>query len=162
MLQETWLSSSNRYRLKTLNPNFDASGIPGFDSGSRLLNGRPSKGLGFLWNNKYTKHVKFVNYDCDRIIGLELQGNTHKCLILNVYLPYECDENYKDFIHCLGKIISIVQTADTNHVIICGDFNSCFRKQFGKELLDFAEEHNLCISDKLLLPEFPEPYTYVS
>ena len=126
LLQETWLTSNNLYKLKSINPNFDASGIHGIDACNQLINGRPSKGLGFMWKRTLSNYVKFVKYDSDRIVGLELYGSSHKLLLLNVYLPYEHPDNFEEFAHCLGKINSIIQTADTNHVIVCGDFNASF------------------------------------
>ena len=165
LLQETWLTTNNLVKLKSINTDFDASGIPGIDASNHFINGRPSKGLGFMWRNNLTQFSKFITYDSDRIIGLEICGSNHKLLILNVYLPFEHPDNFEEYLHCLGKINSIIQTSDTNHVIVCGDFNACFSKSFGHELIEFCNENNLFISDKLLmLPTCngEQPYTYIS
>ena len=163
LLQETWLTTPNLYKLKNINCNFDANGIPGDECLDDFTAGRPNKGLGFLWNKKLSNNIVYKKYDSDRIIGLEIKGACHKLLLLNVYLPYESTENFDEYLECLGVIDSLIQCADTNYVIICGDYNACFNKSFGRELIDFTQDNELIISDKCFLEnDQTQPFTYVS
>ena len=45
---------------------------------------------------------------------------------LNVYLPYQCDNNYDDYMQYMGKIASIINesTSCLAHVAVVGDSNA--------------------------------------
>ena len=61
-----------------------------------------------------------------------------KYLFLNVYLPYECSDNYGGYMYYFGKIASIINNSD-NFIYALGDFNAHINsigcRNFGGELL---------------------------
>ena len=51
-------------------------------------------------------------YDDDpRLVGIELcsSSSTEKYLFLNVYLPYQCEDNFDEFMEYMGKISDTVE-----------------------------------------------------
>lgn len=65
-------------------------------------------------------------------IGFEYQGSTYT--VFNVYGPNEDEPDFYENINgCIGKI-------DTDHIILCGDFNLVIDQN--KDTLNYAEEHN--------------------
>ena len=159
LLQETWLYNDNLNVLNSLHHNFNGFGISSMNSTDRLISGRPHGGIAFLWKNVLSHCVEIVKYNNPRILGLQVSGANDNVLILNVYMPYDCTYNYDEYINLLADVNAIVQNANTCSVLVVGDFNADFRKPFGEELITFAQENSLIISDKVLLGS---AYTYVS
>ena len=58
------------------------------------------------------------------IQGLTIINDSKHICILNVYLPYQCNENYDKYMDCIGKIESIVQGLNEPNLVIVGDFNA--------------------------------------
>ncbi len=132
------------------------------DSIQQVITGRPYGGLAILWRHAIAESVVF-KYFSKRIVGVELDNGGHKVLILNLYLPYDdnTQDGLEDYIHQLGEINSIVQVASTSEVLVLGDYNADFGKRFGQEWQDFAEDHMLVISDKVMCDN-DSFYTYLS
>ena len=107
---------------------------------------------------------------CDRIHGIEIKTNNGNILILNVYLPYECRNNYDEYMNYLGKIHGIIQSADTPYVFVIGDMNadtymgrnSTRTSIFGSELLSFCDENILVLSDVEKLSQSGDVFTHYS
>ena len=101
---------------------------------------------------------------------MELLSNNGKLLILNVYFPYECQNNYDDYMNYLGKVDSIIQSADTNYVLVIGDMNadtysgsdSVRNSLFGRELVLFCRENNFILSDVEKLASNNDIFTHYS
>ena len=111
---------------------------------------RPHGGTAILWNKKLNAKI-FMNQD-QSIIGLEVCLNSSSLNFLNVYMPYCCDSSYDECINYLSKISTLCDETDSPNVFIGGDFNACPNNNFGKLLSQFCLEHELKISDKIILP----------
>ena len=149
LLQETMLCSHNLDMIHTIHPDFYAGGCSSVNSEEFILTGRPHCGLAVLWR-KTLGCVKTKKYS-NRIYGIELTGSD-KLVILNVYLPYDNNsfESLDNFRQILGEIHAIVQDGNANEVIVMGDFNADFKCRFGEELIYFAADNALQISDGML------------
>ena len=157
LLQETWLLENEIGMLNNVDDQFYGKGISSVDLSGAFLMGRPFGGLAFLYKKRLSPHVKIVDYADKRIFGLEVTSGSLKMLIVNVYFPYECHNNFYEYVDYLGKMYSIIDTTDTPYVIVLGDMNadtymyldpgSGYDSVFGKEMLKFCDEHNLIISD---------------
>ena len=44
--------------------------------------------------------------------------------MINVYMPYQCDENYDLYMKCIGKLSTLIEKSCTNNIVILGDFNA--------------------------------------
>ena len=72
----------------------------------KLITGRAHGGIGILWEKSLSQSTNIIKYEDTRILGLEIKCNNAILLFLCVYLPYECDMFYDDYIFYLNKIKS--------------------------------------------------------
>ena len=165
LLQETWLLDSELPYLSNISDEFYAKGISSVAT-DKVLQGRKHGGIGILWRKNLTNSYKILDVD-ERIMGIQLKFGDKELLILNVYMPYCCSDNYDDYILYLSKLNNIVTQATTSNVIILGDFNGDVTRQngiishaFGKVLAEFCEEEKYIISDVMMLED--TAYTYYS
>ena len=128
----------------------------------RLIAGRLHGGMNVLWNKSLSNAIKTIQYDDNRILGIEIKSNSSTFLSLPVYLPYECDMYYDDFCFYLSKLQCIIASSNTPYVFILGDFNADIQSTsiFGAELIDFCDNNELCFVDRKRL--LPDTFTYTS
>ena len=101
--------------------------------------------------------------DVDWAIGLEFSCNDKKCIIVNVYTPYECYQNEAEYLNRLGCIMSFIQDNPSTCIYILGDMNadvSDDKSLFGNHLLQFCADNGLILSSKALMPV--NSFTYIS
>ena len=165
-LQEIWLCQSELHILSSTFHKVIGSGSSPNNPNLGLTVGRKYGGVAFLYNEDL-KNVRCINYNEDWILGLEITNNEKTILILNIYLPYECNDNNDAFLECLGKIQSIIQSSNNQCIYMIGDFNANLvmsngknKSVFGEYLKNFAKDGQYVISDLNLLPS--NSYTYVS
>ena len=115
-----------------------------------------------MCHKKLSNCAKIVQFDDNRILGLEIKTNNQTFLFVCIYLPYDCDANYDDYCFYINKINCIIDSASTPHVFILGDFNANINSDslFGKELIEFCDINRLCFTDKNML--LPNTYTFFS
>ena len=159
LLQEHWLRKDQLHILQNVHTDFLGYGVSAMDTGKKILKGRPYGGTAIIYSKRFGSNAKFMEYDEDRLTGLEVTIDNRILLILNVYMPTECAKNADKFTILLGKIQSIVEESDYNSVIIGGDFNADPKGLFYNELKNFADQISLQISDTTLLNE---EHTFVS
>ena len=151
-------------QLSSIHSDFYGNGVSAMDSSKGLLKGRPHGGLAILWRKTLGSAAIPCYYDDVRIMGLHIDGDDNKLLIVNTYLPTSSPENLEEFVMYLNKLDSIVMTSETVYNIILGDFNSDIKASdhlFGNVLVSFCDDNNMLISDKLRLHS-NNTYTYVS
>ena len=105
-----------------------------------------------MWRKSLASSCNSINYYEKCLIGMQYTDNSGmKYLFLNVYLPYECSDNYDSYMHYLGKIASIINNSDDNFMYALGDFNAHINsvgcRNFGGELLSLCEDEGLVLSD---------------
>ena len=66
-------------------------------------------GVGMMWRKFLNTCRTFRTYDSDRIVGLEINGSSISVLVLCPYLPFDCPDNYDDYMFYLSKILQIVE-----------------------------------------------------
>lgn len=161
-LQETWLAKEQLPLLSNVHPQCMGSGVSSIEDETRINSGRPHGGIGIIWKKTLNQYCKIRTYDCDRILGIELNFNSFSVLILCVYLPFDSSDHYDDFMFLLNKIVDIIDSHSSPYVYVNGDFNANMRtpSRFGKELSLTCKDNSLCLSDYLLLPA--DTFTYIS
>ena len=111
-----------------------------------------------------SKFIKQVDTHLDWCNALEITIESHKMIIINVYLPYQCDNNRDRYLQCLEAIRNIIDEGTSSSYIIVGDWNSNLqvgqRSLFTQHMLDFCDNNNLLIVDTETCPQ--DSYTYVS
>ena len=94
------------------------------------------------------------------VFSISVNSNT-KYAFANVYMPFDCADNYDDYLYNLGIIESLRDEINTYHFCVIGDFNASLdRGLFGRELVQFCSNNNLIISDVDALPD--DSYTFLS
>ena len=164
LIQESWLMENELCMLHNIHKDFAAFVISSIDVSKGIIGGRSYGGLAFLWRKALSQHISIKKFDDKRIIVIEINTLTSKLLLLNVYLPYESHDNYDEYIHCLGKICTILDDADTANVIVMDDWNANPNSGslFGSELKLFCDDNALIASDSIFLADNLDVHTYVS
>ncbi len=162
LVQETWLANDQLTVLSNIHNDFIGNGVSSINDELRINVGRPFGGTGIIWNKNINKYCTFRKYDSDRIVGLEFNCDSFCALFLCVYMPYDCSDNYDDYMFHLNKLLTIIDNFTSPYIFVCGDFNAnmSVQSRFGRELQTACSENSLCISDKLLLPA--DTFTFVS
>ena len=106
-LQETWLRPNEMDMLNNVNPEFSSFSMSSIDVHNDILTGRPYGGLSILWNKQFSPVCEIVNFDDTLILGISILCGTVKYLIINVYLPYYCNDNYPEYMMYMGKLASM-------------------------------------------------------
>ena len=83
-------------------------------------------------------------------------------LLLCVYLPYEYDMFYDDYIFYLNKIKIFIESANTPYVYVLSDFNANIQSDsvFGSELVEICNLNKLDFVDRIILPS--SSFTFIS
>ena len=90
------------------------------DEESQILLGRPFGGIAILWKKCFNVYCSIKRYDCDRIVGIEFVSGSFAVLFLCVYLPYDCAENFDDYMYMfyLSQLLQIIEDYSSPYVYI--------------------------------------------
>jgi len=147
-LQEHWLANSQLDVLASIDDKFSHFGISGFDS-SAILSGRPFGGCAILWRSSILANIVPVAVDSKRICAVHVCSANWKLLLVNVYMPHEDGDDSTrtdEFVQLLSLIEDLVDSHADSHIVIGGDFNVDFNRNWiHTELLNsFCD--NVCLS----------------
>ena len=79
----------------------------------------------FLWRRSLDPFIEPLIYvDEKRLLGLKITSSNATILLLNVYLPYQTDDNADEYLETLGKIQAISDSFESTNIFIIGDFNA--------------------------------------
>ena len=154
LLQETWSLSHDMCLLQNVHSKFYGDGGSSVDTTDGILIGCPYGGLAVLSLNAFIKVHKFEGET--RLMGIALKCGTNFYNVLNIYMPFDCNDNIDEFTYELYKIDTAFKN---NHTAVfnmaIGDFNSDILRSsvFGRELTKFCEENDYIIGDRRCLPE---------
>ena len=62
-----------------------------------------------------------------------------------MYLPYQCEDNFDEFMEYMGKISDIIEESRCTHVCILGDSNAGVGTLFENELLELCGTVYICL-----------------
>lgn len=158
-LQETLLWPHDISMTDSIHENFNSFSISAMEVTENIVVGRPKGGLTFLWHKSLDNSVAIINYNSDRILGLQVSLGNCAILFINVYMPWECHSNADHYDLLLGQLQSIIHDSSADHICIIGDLNAHPNKPFYHELSRLCNNYSLTISDVSLLP--PSTYTYL-
>ena len=74
------------------------------------------------------------------MMGLEVTHSKEKLCFINVYLPYQCLDNYDLYVEYLGKLSAIVEDSHSTKIAIISDFNAAVGTTFEDELLELCTQ----------------------
>ena len=161
-LQEHMLPHQDLAYLQNIHPDFYGYGTSPVDLRDGPMLGRPRGGLAVLWRKTIAQNFTLHSDICkDRILVFEITTKNESCIFLNVYMPYQCNDNLDMYLDCLGDISAVHDEYNTSNFCIIGDLNADIDNGiFGPELHNFCLDLNFRISDMCFLP--PDTYTYIS
>ena len=108
----------------TIHPGFKAYATSAVDVETAVLRGRPYGGLAIMWRSHLDRHVKVINYDDPRILGLQLEFNGARFLIINNYMLTQTADIFDSYMTYLGKLSGIINDTDIDEICISGEFNA--------------------------------------
>ena len=117
----------------------------------------------FLWRRSLDPFIDILVYDDEkRLLGLKITTSNATILVLNVYLPYQNDDNVDEYQAILGKIQAISDSFESSNSFIIRDFKAELIKTnlFSPFINSFISECHFIPSDIKYLP--PDSFTYVS
>ena len=144
-LQEHWLSDAQLSSLGSISPNISYTGVSGFDN-SVMLMGRPYGGCAILWQSNLFVSVTPIDVNSRRLCAARLCSESLKLVLINVYMPYEdSEDNCDEFVDTLAIIEDVIQNNSDCHVVLGGDFNVDFCRDWVHTALldDFCTESSL-------------------
>ncbi len=86
-----------------------------------------------LWNPMTQSKITPIVCNNTRLCGITMEWITNKCLILNVYMPY--DVGYDDgnslleYINVMHEVKLLIDTYNPTHIIYGGDLNTDTRRK---------------------------------
>ena len=94
------------------------------DISNGIMSGRSYGGVAVLVRKSIRKECQVHTFDDSRLLGITVNTSDMPCYFLNVYMPYQCDDNYDLFVEYIEKISSIIEESVTSNSIVLGDFNA--------------------------------------
>lgn len=107
-LKETFLAKQDLKGLNSINDNFHGAGESTTDLSLGIKRGRIPGGVAILWNKKLDSVVNVIRLGVDWCIAIHLTQLDKEFVILNVYTPYECQNNEEDYMNKLAFISSFL------------------------------------------------------
>ena len=160
-VQEHWQSVSQLCDLGTINNNYLAHGVCGFDNNA-VMAGRPYGGCAIFWNKCVEGKVLPVSVESRRIAAIKVCTPSYSLLLINVYMPCEdgSSETCDEFCTVLSCIESLLATHCDCCPILAGDFNVDLSRHSRHRILlsDFLSRCDFICSQ--LLDNFHVDYTY--
>ena len=118
LLQETWLSNANLYKLNSIDSGFCSFGLSGMEAklAEGILVGRPFGGKGILWKKCFSHNITIV-YKEDahgRLLSLKLQGLGVRDIIIScTYFP--CHKVTNDYLLELSDTLACFENVLIDH-----------------------------------------------
>ena len=109
LIQEGWLYSDELSYVSNLCEQFSSFSLSSMSTENKLIRGHPHSGISIMWRKTLSCGVKIIQYNDERILGIELKTSDFIILILCIYMTYECNEFYDDFCFYLNKVKCIIE-----------------------------------------------------
>ena len=160
MLQETWLLPHELQVTDCLHQFYSSTSVSSVDIGAGVLRGRPYGGLTFMYHQRWAQQVTPIIYEEKRFLGMMVSFDKYSILFINIYLPTQINQNYDEYVSCIGKLNSIISETDADAVVVAGDWNAPPGSNFYREMEHLCDEHSLIVTDVAKLPQ--DTFTHLS
>ena len=160
-LQELMISKQDCHVLNSCHRVYLGYGVSPVDASLGVLLGRPYGGVGFLWKRAIDEYVTIIDCDYDWLCCIKVSNNSNDFYLLNVYMPYECEDNRDVYNDYMSTSVAFCNGINSTCIFIVGDFNAK-TSVFGTILQDFCNDFffldccrdlyvcELCMGDDLL------------
>ena len=126
-IQETWFSKQDLSNLNNLHNDYHGIGVSTTDFRDKIVHGHPPGGVAIFWHISLEQYIKPIDLAVDWCVAVEFNIGITKCVVLNLYIPYQCAENEEKYLEDLGEINTILQELDNTCYVIVGDWNADLR-----------------------------------
>ena len=160
-LQELWLFPNDLSLLGDIHPDFNGTGVSAMDPSKQLYTGRPYGGVGIMWNKSLDNVISSVDTGVTWMSCIRVEYSDVLFYVISVYLPYEKNDHYDEYMECIGKMESFMNECNSSVLYVLGDFNTDVMKNtvYSSHLICFIERTKCIMSDHFFLED---AYTYVS
>ena len=163
--QETWLTEKQFSLLSSLGSQFVARSSMEDAISTGVFRGRPFGGVSIAWSSKLNGNVNpLTNFRHKRVVGVEVDSDEYKTLIINVYMPFfdasRRDECIVETLDAISMIEMMIDSHPLHSVIIGGDFNCEFNgtSPFDSYWNELRVKFDLISCDRFISD--PNAYTY--
>ena len=119
-------------------------------------------GLAIFIRKQYRPVCDFQTFNNSRLLVVITSSSIEIYCFINVYMPYQHDDNHETCVDCISKLSATIADSDMCSFIILGDFNSAVDTPFESELVEFGSSYDLIISDYHRYGRHSGQFTYVS
>ena len=126
-MQETFLSKQDLGCLNVIHKDYQGIGTSTMDTRDGLIKGHPSGGVAILYRTNQAKNITPLHFNLDWVIGVSLNCNNSKHIILCVYMKTASGghgDNREIFQGQLEELKMIIDDLDSTSVTIVGDWNA--------------------------------------
>ena len=163
--QETWLTEKQFPLLNSLGTQFVARSSMEDAISSGVLRGRPFGGVSIAWSPKLNGIVcPLTNFRHKRVVGVEINANNNKTLLVNVYMPFydasRREECLVETLDAISMIETILEAHPLHSIIIGGDLNCELKgdSAFDSYWDELKVKYNLICCDGFITEN--DAYTY--
>ena len=75
-------------------------------------------GVAIMYKKNIANYIKHFETNLDWCNAIELNIESHRVIILNVYMPYQCEQNRETYTHFLRAIKSLIEEFSTTSFMI--------------------------------------------
>ena len=80
LIQESWLYPDELSYVSNLSGEFSSFSLSSMSIENKLIRGRPHGSISIMWRKTISYGVKIIQYDDDRILGIELKTSDFMCI----------------------------------------------------------------------------------
>ena len=102
-IKELTLTKQDCHILNNCHDDYVGHGVSPVDSFDNIISGRPYGGVGFLWERSLDQYITILDDCYDWLCDIRMCSGNKEYYLLNVYLPYECDESRDRFNDYMGN-----------------------------------------------------------
>ena len=73
-LQETWLYPDDSSIVSRISEEYQSFSISSMSLDDNIIRGRPHGGMSVLWNKSLSNSIRTIQYDDNRILGIEVKS----------------------------------------------------------------------------------------
>ena len=77
-------------------------------------------GVAIFYKKDLSKYVKQIDTNLEWCNAIEITVESHKIILINVYLPYQCDKNKELYMQCLEAIRDIIDEGSSSSYMMLG------------------------------------------
>ena len=83
-----------------------------------------SWGVVIMYRKKLAKYIRQYQTNLDWCNAIEVNIASRRVIVINVYMPYQCEQNRELYTQCLGALKTLIDELPSTSFMIVGDWNA--------------------------------------